>query len=72
MNDRNDLMTVAKLHEIIEWCMANGDGDKFVQVNEYFVGSGRWHTHLDKISLPEVHVQDVMDYGDRTGDRIDC
>ena len=74
MKNRNELMTVNQLHAILINAIKNGDGDKFIAVNEYFVGSEPEEGHYEKdnhsIYLPEMHVQDVIDYVDQTGDDI--
>jgi hypothetical protein len=71
MKNRNELMTVDQLHKILSDAIKNGDGDKFIFVNEYFVGNDDSYTKDNhSIYLPEVHVQDVEEYVDNTGDDI--
>lgn len=72
MKNRNELITVNQLHKILSDVISNGGGNKFIQVNEYFVGSGEFGTCKDQVSLDAIHVQDVMEYGDDTGDIIEC
>jgi hypothetical protein len=77
MKSRNELMTVKQLHEILTKCIENGHSEKYIQVNEYFVGYDiddeyQYSVWKDQISLPAMHVQDVIEYGEVTGDEIEC
>jgi len=77
MESRSELMTVSQLYEVLTKCVNNGYGDKFIQVNEYFVGyeeedEEQFGIGEDQILLSAIHVQDIIEYGEETGDEIDC
>ncbi len=73
MKSRNELMTVNQLQSILNTQIEKGNGDKFIFVNEYYIentnepyGEGK-----DTIYFPDIHIQDVLEYIDETGDEID-
>jgi len=71
MEKREELITVTKMRDILNKEIEKGHGDYYVFINEYFVGEGECYSdNFNTIGFEEIHVQDVIDYEDRTGDAI--
>jgi len=71
MENRKELITIQQMADFLDKEIKKGNGDKYIFVGEYFIGSETpnfdEHLHTDAI-----HVQDVIEYGDNTGDVINC
>jgi len=70
MNNKNELITVIQMYKLLEEQIKKGNSDKFVFVNEYYLGITIYDTEDKSVSFDGIHVQDVMDYEDKSGDKI--
>jgi hypothetical protein len=71
MKSRKELMTIKEMFFYLEKEIKNGNGDAYIFVNEFFIGSGEPNFD-ENLYTDAVHVMDVLDYCDSTGDVISC
>jgi hypothetical protein len=68
--DKFNRMTVFDLSEILKKEIENGNKDKLLFINEYYIKNGNHYVNEECISFNVIHVQDTLEINLIKNDKI--